>query len=69
MADIKIPEFLKKDDGKGNAADEAALKKLEHQHESELRSMQQSMKKAEKEIGYKEQEIRHFKNMASAAAE
>ena len=67
MADIKIPEFMKKEDGETRAAKDR--KDLESQHESELRSFQQSLKKAEKEIGYKDQEIRHFKNMASGGAE
>ena len=31
--------------------------------------MQQSLKKVEKELGYKDEEVRHYKNMASQAAE
>ena len=67
VTDIKIPEFLKKDEGE--KAGEVARKKLEEQHQAELLSFQQSLKKAEKEIGYKEEEIRHFKNMAGNQAE
>ena len=67
MGDFKIPEFLKKEEGESRAAKNR--KDLETQHESELQSFQQSLKKAEKEIGYKDQEIRHYKNMASGAAE
>ena len=52
MSDIKIPEFLKKDENENQAAKNR--KDLESQHESELQSFQQSLKKAEKEIGYKD---------------
>lgn len=31
--------------------------------------MQMSLKKAEKEIGYKDEEVRHYKQMASQVAE
>ena len=52
MGDFKIPEFLKKEEGESRAAKNR--KDLETQHESELQSFQQSLKKAEKEIGYKD---------------
>ena len=42
---------------------------MEQQHESDMQAMQMSMKKLEKELGYKDEEIRHYKNMASQAAE
>ena len=67
VAELKLPEWIKKDDGE--KAGEVARKKLEEQHEAELRALQQTHKKAEKEIGYKEEEIRHFKNMAGNQAE
>ena len=67
VAELKLPEWIKKDDG--DKAGEVARKKLEEQHEAELRALQQTHKKAEKEIGYKEEEIRHYKQMASTAAE
>ena len=31
--------------------------------------MNMSLKKAEKELGYKDEEVRHYKNMASQVAE
>ena len=42
---------------------------MEQQHETEIRTMSMSLKKMEKEIGYKDEEIRHYKNMASQVAE
>lgn len=42
---------------------------MEQQHESDMQAMQMSMKKMEKEIGYKEEEVRHYKAMASEIAE
>ena len=42
---------------------------MQSQHETELQQMQMSMKKLEKELGYKDEEVRHYKNMASQVAE
>ena len=38
-------------------------------HQSELQSMQVSLKKVQKELGYKDEEVRHFKNIANTANE
>ena len=46
-----------------------AQRDMQVQHESEIQTMQMSLKKLEKEIGYKDEEVRHYKNMASQAAE
>lgn len=51
------------------AEGEKARKEKEQQHESEIQIMQMSLKKAEKEIGYKDEEVRHYKQMASQVAE
>ena len=42
---------------------------MQVQHEAEIQTMQMSLKKLEKELGYKDEEVRHYKNMASQAAE
>lgn len=34
-----------------------------------MQAIQMSLKKVEKELGYKDEEVRHYKNMASQAAE
>lgn len=63
LEDFKGFDFLKK----GSSSKEAEIKRkeMEQQHESDMTTMQMSMKKLEKELGYKDEEIRHFKNMAS----
>ena len=38
-------------------------------HQSELQSMQVSLKKVQKELGYKDEEVRHYKNIANTANE
>ena len=66
MDDFKL-DFLKKGLGGGGGSKEAEqkLKEKEQQHEDEMRNLQMSVKKIEKELGYKDEEVRHYKNMAS----
>ena len=42
---------------------------MQAQHENELQAMQVTLKKQEKELGYKEEEARHYRQMASEVAE
>ena len=42
-----------------------AQRDMQVQHEAEIQTMQMSLKKLEKELGYKDEEVRHYKNMAS----
>lgn len=34
-------------------------------HETEIQTMQMTLKKLQKELGYKDEEVRHYKTMAS----
>ena len=38
-------------------------------HDTEMQSMSAGMRKAEKELGMKDEEVRHYKTMASQIAE
>ena len=63
LADITKFDFLKKS---SNSAElEREKRELQAVHESEIQTMNMSLKKAEKELGYKDEEVRHYKNMAS----
>lgn len=42
---------------------------MEAVHETEIQTLQMTFKKVEKELGLKEEEVRHYKNMASQVAE
>ena len=42
---------------------------MQSQHENELQAMQVTLKKVEKELGYKDEEARHYRKMASDVAE
>ena len=46
-----------------------AQREMQAQHDGELQAMQVSIKKIEKELGYKDEEARHYKKMASEVAE
>ena len=61
-------DFLKNSLSSG-ANVQRAQRETQLQHESEMQAIQMSMKKSEKELGYKDEEVRHYKNMASQAAE
>lgn len=61
-------DFLKT--GLSSGADmQRTQREIQSVHEQEMQTLQMSMKKLEKELGYKDEEVRHFKNMASQAAE
>ena len=57
-------DFLKK--GLSSGAElQRAQREMQAQHETELQALQGTLKKIEKELGYKDEEVRHYKNMAS----
>ena len=61
-------DFLKKGMASG-AEIQRAQREMEAVHETEIQTMQMSLKKVQKELGYKDEEVRHYKNMASQVAE
>jgi len=61
-------DFLMKGHSSG-AELQKAQREMQAQHESELQTMQVTLKKIEKELSYKDEEVRHYKNMASQVAE
>ena len=61
-------DFLKKGASSG-AEQQRAQREMQAQHENELQAMQVTLKKIEKELGYKDEECRHYKKMASEVAE
>lgn len=44
-------------------------RELVQQHEVELQQIQISLKKAEREVGFRDQEMKHYKKMAEELAE
>ena len=68
MDDLGL-DFIKKGLGGNSRENEIKRKEMEVQHETELHNLTMSLKKIEKELGYKDEEIRHYKNMASQVAE
>ena len=61
-------DFLKKGNASG-AELHRQQREMQAVHETEIQTMQMSLKKAEKELGYKDEEVRHYKSMASQVAE
>ena len=61
-------DFLKnKSEGPSVEEIKKAQREMQMQHESEMQAMSMSLKKLQKEIGYKDEEVRNFKLQATTA--
>lgn len=61
-------DFLKKGLSSGVEL-QKQQREMEAVHETEIQTLQMTFKKVEKELGLKQEEVRHYKNMASQVAE
>ena len=51
------------------AEQQRAQREMQAAHSQEIQTVTMQLKKVEKELGFKDEEVRHFKSMASQAAE
>ena len=56
-------DFLKKGLRTGDSVDRQQ-REMQAVHDGELQQIQLTLKKVQKELGFKEEEVRHYKNMA-----
>lgn len=67
----EIADFLKGSTKGGASSEEIkkAQRDMQIQHESEMQSMQQTLMKVQKELSYKDEDVRNYKQLASEATE